>query len=126
MMRIQRLATTQPDFDARLAELLAFESVEDPKVEAAVAAILADVKARGDAAVLDYTRRFDRSPAESVGALEVPAAELKRARGRIAKGSRTALETAVRRVRAFHLKQRAGSWRYRDREIGRASCRGRV
>jgi histidinol dehydrogenase len=115
MIRIRRLATTQPDFDARLAELLAFESVEDAKVEAAVAAILADVKARGDAAVLDYTRRFDRSPAESVAALEVPAAELKRARGRIPKASRDALETAVKRVRAFHRKQLAGSWRFRDR-----------
>ena len=76
MIRIQRLATTQPDFEARLAELLAFESVQDPKVDADVAAILADVKARGDAAVLEYTRRFDRALADSVAALEVPRAEL--------------------------------------------------
>jgi len=114
-MRIRRLATAQPDFEVRLAELLAFESVQDPTVEATVAAILADVKARGDAAVLEYTRRFDRFHANSVAALEVPRAELKRARGRIPRAHRVALETAVRRVRAYHGKQRAASWRYRDR-----------
>ena len=60
MIQVRRLDTTQPDFDARLAELLAFESAQDPRVEATVAAILADVKSRGDAALLEYTRRFDR------------------------------------------------------------------
>ena len=115
MIEIRRIATAQPDFDARLAELLAFESVQDPAVEATVAAILADVKARGDVAVLEYTRKFDRASAGSVAALEVPRAELKRARSRIPQARRRALETAVRRVRAFHGKQRAASWRYRDR-----------
>ncbi|MGH6628683.1 MAG: histidinol dehydrogenase, partial [Burkholderiales bacterium] len=114
-LRIRRLATTQPDFEARFAELLAVESVQDPKVEAAVASILADVKSRGDAAVLEYTRRFDRARVDSVAALEVPRAELGRARGRIPKASRAALETAMRRVHAFHRKQLAASWRYRDR-----------
>ena len=114
MMSIRRLASTQPDFEARLAELLAYESVQDATVEAAVAAILADVKARGDAAVLEYTRRFDRASAESVAALEVPRAELKRARARIPAASRAALETAARRVRAFHRKQLATSWRFRE------------
>jgi len=115
MITIRRLATTQPDFEARLAQLLAFESVQDPAVEAAVAAILADVKARGDAAVLEYTRRLDRARVESVAELEVPRAELRRARGRIPKASRVALETAVRRVRAYHNKQLTASWRFRDR-----------
>jgi histidinol dehydrogenase len=115
MMRIRRLATTQPDFEARLAELLAFESVQDPAVETTVSAILADVKARGDVALLEYTRRFDRAPAESVAGLEVSRAELRRARNRIPKTSRAALETAVRRVRAYHRKQLTASWRYRDR-----------
>jgi histidinol dehydrogenase len=115
MIRIRRLATTQPDFEERLAELLALESVQDPKVDTEVAAILADVKARGDAAVLEYTRRFDRAMADSVAALEVPRAELGRARNRIPKASRAALETAARRVRAFHRKQIPASWRYRDK-----------
>jgi histidinol dehydrogenase len=115
MIQIRRLATTQPDFEARLAELLAFEAVQDPKVDADVAAILADVKTRGDAAVLEYTRRFDRAMAGSVAALEVPRAELGRARRRIPKASRAALETAARRVHAYHRKQMLASWRYRDK-----------
>ena len=114
-LRIRRLATTQPDFEAQFAELLAFESVQDLKVDADVAAILADVKARGDAAVLEYTRRFDRAMADSVAALEVPRAELGRARSRIPKASRAELETAARRVHAFHRKQVSASWRYRDK-----------
>jgi histidinol dehydrogenase len=113
-MIVRRLATTQPDFDARLAELLAFELAQDPAVDAAVAGILADVKARGDAALLEYTRRYDRADRSSVASLEVPRAELKAAGRRIPAATRKALEAAVRRVRAYHRKQVAGSWRYRD------------
>jgi histidinol dehydrogenase len=113
-MIVRRLATTQPDFDARLAELLAFEAAQDPAVDSAVAGILADVKARGDAAVLEYTRRYDRVDCASVAALEVRRAELKAAGRRIPGAARKALEAAVRRVRAYHRKQIAGSWRYRD------------
>ena len=114
MIPIRRLATAQADFEARLAELLAFESAQDPKVDADVAAIVADVRARGDAAVLEYTRRHDRLEASSVAALEVPRAQLAQARQRISKASRAALETAARRVRAFHGRQLAASWRYRE------------
>jgi len=114
MIAIRRLATGEPGFDAGLAELLAFESTQDPQVDAAVAAILADVRARGDAALLEYTRRFDRVDAATVAALEMPRAELRRARSRIPKAARAALETAVARVRAYHRKQLAASWRYRD------------
>ena len=114
MIPIRRLSSTQPDFDARLAELLAFEMAQDPQVDATVAAILADVKARGDAALLEYTRRFDRVEAGSVAALEVSQADLKQAAKRIPKAARAALEAAVKRVRAYHRKQAAPSWRYRD------------
>jgi histidinol dehydrogenase len=105
MIPIRRLSTAQPDFEARLAELLAFESAQDPKVDADVAAIVADVKARGDAAVLEYTRRYDRLDAKSVAALEVPRAQLAQARQRIPQATRSVLETAARRVRAYHGKQ---------------------
>jgi histidinol dehydrogenase len=114
MIPIRRLATAQPDFEARLAELLAFESAQDPRVDADVAAIIADVKARGDAAVLEYTRRHDRLEAGSVAALEVPRAQLAQARQRISKATLAALQTAAKRVRAYHGKQLAVSWRYRE------------
>jgi histidinol dehydrogenase len=114
MTTIRHLASNQPDFDARLRELLAFESVQDASIENAVAEILADVKTRGDAALLDYTRRFDRLEAASVAALEVPAAELRAALNRIPGKTREALELATARVRTYHEKQLTGSWSYRD------------
>jgi len=114
MIAIRRLSSGQPDFDARLGELLAFEAAQDPQVDAAVAAILAEVKARGDAALLEYTRRFDRLEAKSVAALEVAPSELKHALPRIPAAARGALETAAKRVRAYHEKQLGESWSYRD------------
>jgi histidinol dehydrogenase len=114
MSTIRRLASDQPDFDARLQELLAFESAQDAAVESAVAEILADVKTRGDAALLDYTRRFDRVEAASVAALEVSASEARAALGRIPAKMRKALEAAVARVRTFHERQLTDSWSYRD------------
>jgi histidinol dehydrogenase len=114
MITIRRLSTAQRDFEAQFSGLLAFETAQDPKIDADVAAILADVKARGDAAVLEYSRRYDRLDAASVSSLEVPRADLERARRRIPKSTRSALETAARRVRAYHRKQLATSWRYRE------------
>jgi len=111
---MRRLATTQADFDARLGELLAFESAQDPKVDAAVAAILADVKARGDAAVLEYTMRFDGVTAATLAELEIPRAEQQAALQRIPAARRSALETAAARVRDYHERQRAQSWGYTD------------
>ena len=114
MIPIRRLATSEPDFDARFAELIAVESAQDAGIGATVAAVLADVKSRGDAAVLDYTRRFDRLEAPSVAALEVSGPTLQRAKRSIDPEARAALEGAVGRVRAYHRKQVAPSWRYRD------------
>ena len=111
---MRRLSTTEADFDARLAELLAFESAQDPQVDAVVAAILADVKARGDAAVLEYTARFDGVAAKSLDELEIRQAELKAALARIPAARRAALEAAAARVREYHEHQRAASWGYTD------------
>ncbi len=113
-MIVRRLSTTQADFDARLAELLAFEAAQDPKVDSAVAAILADVKSRGDAAVLEYTARFDDVKAGSLAQLEIPQSELQAALARIPAARRTALESAAARVREYHERQRAQSWSYSD------------
>ncbi len=110
----RRLASTQPDFESRLAALLAFESAQNPQVEAAVADILADVKRRGDAAVLDYTRRFDRLEADSMHALEVSPERLQGALERLPTTQRDALEHAAERIRAFHRRQLQDSWSYRE------------
>ncbi len=114
MTPIRRLDSAQPGFDARLSELLAFESAQDASVERAVTEILADVRTRGDAALLDCTRRFDGVEAGSVAELEIPAGELRTALGRLAKSAREALEAAAQRVRIYHEKQLGSSWSYRD------------
>jgi histidinol dehydrogenase len=116
MTGIRRYRTAQPDFDARLGELLAFDAAQDPRVDEAVAAILADVKGRGDDALLEYTRRYDRVAAESVAALEIHGGEMQQALERLPAADREALQAAADRVRAYHEHQLARSWAYRDAE----------
>jgi len=114
MSLIRRLSTRQPDFAERLTELLAIESAQDEGVEAAVAAIVRDVRLRGDAAVLEYTRRLDGIDCDVVAALEVSRAQLDAALGRLPHAQRTALMAAVQRVRDYHERQRAQSWQFTD------------
>ena len=114
MKAIRRYSTRQPDFDARLAELLAFDTAQDPAVDAAVAAILADVKKRGDAAVLEYTARFDRVTAKSLAELQIAPADMRSALESLPRAQRDALQAAAERVRSYHEQQRMQSWTYRD------------
>ena len=102
---MRRFSTSDADFDTRLSALLAFESAQDPQVDATVAAILADVKTRGDAAVLEYTQRFDRVSAKTLAELEIPKAELNAALKSLPAAQREALTAAAARVREFHEKQ---------------------
>ncbi len=113
-MNITRLSTQQADFDAKLSKLLAFEETADEKLEATVAAILADVKKRGDDAVLEYTRKFDRLPLANAAAMELPRAELKAAFDSLPAEQKSALEQAAKRVTEYHQKQVQVSWRYLD------------
>ena len=110
MAEIARLDSSSPGFDATLARLTAFDAALDEKVDAAVAAIVADVRARGDAALLEYTARFDRVSAPSVVALELSAAALDKALAELAPAEREALERAAARIRAFHERQLTSSW----------------
>ncbi|HEY9396491.1 MAG TPA: histidinol dehydrogenase [Burkholderiales bacterium] len=112
MVDIRRLNTAQSDFDAQLAELTALEAAQDDNVDRAVAGILADVRKRGDAAVLEYTERFDRVSAASLAELEIPRAELEAALERLPSERREALEQAAERVRRYHERQCAESWSY--------------
>ena len=114
MVTLTRLDSTQPDFQARLARLLQFDDAADAAIEQTVAAILLDVKSRGDAAVLEYTERFDRLPASSLASLELNVAQLKAALDRLPADTRQALEAAADRVRRYHEKQVQGSWTYTE------------
>ncbi|HKY01722.1 MAG TPA: histidinol dehydrogenase [Burkholderiales bacterium] len=111
---MKRLSTTQADFDAQLAALTAIEAAQDENVDRTVASILADVRARGDAAVLEYTQRFDRVQAASVAALEIERGELQAALKNLPAVQRNALEQAADRVRRYHSKQRMESWSYAE------------
>jgi histidinol dehydrogenase len=111
---LTRLDSAQPDFQVRLTRLLQFDDATDAAIEQTVADILADVKARGDAAVLDYTERFDRLPATSLASLELGPAELKAALESLPAETRAALEAAAARVRRYHEKQVQGSWTYTE------------
>ncbi|HEU4842833.1 MAG TPA: histidinol dehydrogenase [Burkholderiaceae bacterium] len=108
-IQITKLDSSQADFQSALSALLAFEASTDDAIETAVTAILADVKARGDAAVLEYTNRFDRIPyggAASMAAFEVSQEALQAALAALPDAQRTALQTAADRVRAFHQRQK--------------------
>jgi histidinol dehydrogenase len=102
MMR--RLDTTSADFDAQL-HALQWSAQDDAAIDATVASILADVRTRGDAAVLEYSARFDGVQAASVAALELPAHEREAALHAITPEQRRALEAAAERVRAYHERQ---------------------
>ena len=108
------LNTRDSGFQQALTALLAFETAQDPAVDTAVANIIADVQTRGDAALLDYTTRFDRFVPASAAALELTAAELKAAFDRIPDATRTALEAAAERVRRYHEHQKMQSWSYTE------------
>ncbi|TMH39677.1 MAG: histidinol dehydrogenase [Betaproteobacteria bacterium] len=114
MPEIARLATTDPDFDARLKALTAFDTTFDQKVEDDVVAILAGVRARGDAAVLEYTERFDRVKVARVADLELSRRELEKARAGLKRGEREALEQAAVRIRKYHERQAAKSWQFTE------------
>ena len=111
---IRRLDTAKPDFTDALDALIAFESAQDANIDAAVAAIIDDVRARGDAAVLDYTERFDRLSASSVAALEIPEAAMHAAFVSLPADQRDALTRAAARIRSYHERQKAGGWSFTE------------
>jgi histidinol dehydrogenase len=111
---LRLLDASAPGFDAALDALIAFESAQDPAVDATVAAIVADVRARGDAAVLDHTRRFDRVDAASIDALAIAPEQMQRAFDALPGAQRDALTVAATRIRRYHEHQKAADWQFQD------------
>lgn len=114
---MRRLDTRSADFEAELARLTTRIEASDSAVNQAVAAIIADIGERGDAALLEYTARFDRVTVASAAELEVSGQRWTEALHRISSDQRDALETAAQRVRSFHQHQLQSSWQYHD-ELG--------
>ena len=114
---LRQLATSAADFEAEFARVLHWSAETDAAIEGRVADILADVEKRGDAAVLEYTQRFDGLAASSMAELEITQAELQAALAQITPAQRSALEAAAARVRDYHQRQLEAcgrSWSYRD------------
>ena len=103
----RRLSSAAPGFDAELEALIAFEAAQDPDIDDAVARIVAEVRSRGDDALLELTKRFDRLDVPSAAALEISADEMRRAYELLPDDQRDALATAAARIRSFHEAQKA-------------------
>ena len=114
MLHIKRFSSVDAGFDAALGKLLAFEDTQDAAVDATVSGILADVRKRGDEALLEYTRRFDHLDVASVAQLELPKSRLQQALRDLPAVQREPLEQAAERVRTYHEKQLAQSWSYTE------------
>jgi len=114
MLNIRRLSTQDAGFAAELNALLAFETAQDASIDTTVAEILAQVKQRGDAAVLEYTARFDRLSVPSMAALEMSKAKLEAAFKALDAESKSALQAAAERVRVYHERQVQKSWSYTE------------
>ena len=116
MKQIRRLNSQDSDFQSQLETLLAWDSATDKSVVTTVENILADVKARGDAAVLEYTAQFDAVNADSLAKLELTQAELNAALERIPTEQRNALETAAQRIRIYAQHQKMESWSFTEED----------
>ncbi|MEW5248094.1 histidinol dehydrogenase [Microbulbifer sp. 2201CG32-9] len=111
---IRRLDAGDSDFDAQLAQLLAWESVVDSQVEQIVADILRQVRRQGDAALIEYSNRLDRRRLVNAEDFCVTPKEMAVALGRISEQHRLALETAAQRVHSYHQHQLQDGWQYTE------------
>ncbi len=111
---MRRLDTGDADFDVALEQLTAWDEELDASVNETVTAIIADIRLRGDQALLDYTARFDQLQAASVTALQISRERQAAALENIDPAQREALEYAAGRVRSFHEHQVQDSWQYHD------------
>jgi len=116
---IRHLATSDADFEAAFERVRHWSAETNAAIEASVAEIIADVRARGDAAVLETTARFDGVQASSMAQLEIGAADLRAAFDAITPAQRSALQAAAERVRDFHQRQMdatSRTWSFHDRD----------
>lgn len=114
MLQIRQLAADDIDFWSQLENVLTWDAVSDERVTATVRGILQDVRTRGDAAVVEYTNRFDRRQVLGLGELELESARLQQALACIRPEQRAALEAAAQRLRVYAERQKMESWTYTE------------
>ncbi len=113
VLTLRRLDSSAPGFSAELDALIAFEAGQDPAVDATVAAIITDVRKRGDGALLEYTARFDGLSVAKAADLRISADAMREAWDSIPAAERDALTVAAQRIRDFHERQRGGGFSMR-------------
>lgn len=113
-MKLRSLNANANNFWQELDALLAWESVSDDKVFSVVTDVIKNVRQRGDAAVVEYTNRFDRMSVASMQQLEISKAQLQQALQKIPAAQREALEKAAQRIRNYAERQKMESWSYRE------------
>jgi histidinol dehydrogenase len=114
MADIRKLSTTDDDFDAQLGQLLAWESVSDDAVNDVVKQVIADIRSRGDLALMDFTNRFDGWEAKAPSDLAIPVERLKQAWEGLSAEQQQALQHAADRVKAYAEHQKMDSWQYTE------------
>ncbi|MGO1233376.1 MAG: histidinol dehydrogenase [Marinobacter sp.] len=114
--KITRLNASQSDFDSALAKLLEWDDSVDHQVNESVRHILHEVKTRGDAAVMEFTEKFDRLKVSSMSELEISQDRLHAALDKIPQDQREGLEKAAERIRDYHERQNQQSWQYQDED----------
>lgn len=113
-VNVRRLDAAQSDFNEQMDALLAWEAVSDTQVQQTVTTIVADVRERGDAALIEYTNKFDRTQFTHMAELEIGQEQLQAALDGLDEVQRNALLVAAERVRSYHEKQQQDSWRYEE------------
>ncbi|MCB2388374.1 MULTISPECIES: histidinol dehydrogenase [Oceanospirillaceae] len=113
-IEIRRFSSAQPDYAQQMDTLLAWEAVSDAQVQKTVSDIVFDIRTRGDAALIEYTNKFDRMNVSSMAQLELNQEQLQKALDELPAERRTALLLAAERVRAYHEKQKQDSWDYTE------------
>ena len=113
-LTINRLTSADADFLPSLDKLIAWDMVSNSDVESAVAEILTQVRARGDAALIEYSNRFDRRDCQSISEFCLGSEQIQEALESIDSATREALETAAARIRDYHNHQLQESWQYQE------------
>lgn len=116
-MNIARLSTQESDFDASLERLLHWDMSEESDVERLTREVISRIRVEGDAALLEFTRRFDQLDVEQAADLELSLDECRAALARITTDQRQALDNAASRIEAYHRHQKDDSWSFED-ELG--------
>jgi histidinol dehydrogenase len=111
---INKLSSTQSDFQQKLTKLLAWESVSNNDIAKTVDNIIIDIRAKGDEALINYTNKFDRMNASNMSELSIKPSALKQAFDNLNTKEKSALEIAATRVRSYHQKQKQTTWTYTE------------